>query len=561
MLPSRRLLALTSVLLAMTNPFLHAQEDTTKTPAPAGGAPVVFADDTLFSLHARIGPFSPQDRARAITQRMSKLSQDPLARIDTLVTSMGETSTDILSGDIVIMSVFDADAAAAGLTRQQMVQDFTQKIYAALQKQSSRTSLKSILLGILFTLIATFVLIFVFRVLNSIFPKIYAKFNTWRGTRIPSLKIQKLEVLSSDRITELLIGLMKAVRLTAVLLLLYFYLPLVFSFFPWTRGLAGTLFGYILSPVNAIWRGVLSYLPNIFFIAVIATVTHYTIRTVRWLFREIAKGTITLPGFHRDWAEPTFKIARFLIIAFAAIVVFPYLPGSGSPAFQSVSVFLGVLFSLGSASAIANVVSGVVLTYTRAFSVGDRVKIADTVGDVIEKTLLITRVRTIKNVDITIPNAMVLGSHIVNFSSSAQARGLILHTSVTIGYDVPWKKVHELLIAAAKSTPHVLPEPAPFVLQTGLNDFYVSYELNAYTEKPGMMAKIYSELHQNIQDKFNEACVEIMSPHYSAMRDGNMTTIPENYLPKTYAPPSFRILPFGNLSPKPDEKAAPDRNK
>lgn len=194
-------------------------------------------------------------------------------------------------------------------------------------------------------------------------------------------------------------------------------------------------------------------------------------------------------------------------------------------------------------------VSGVVITYMRPFRIGDRVKIADTTGDVVEKTLLVTRIRTTKNVDITIPNAMVLGSHIINFSSSANEKGLILHTTVTIGYDVPWNKVHELLISASNETEHILKEPKPFVLQTSLDDFYVSYELNAYTNEPGKMARIYSQLHSKIQDKFNEAGVEIMSPHYGAMRDGNQTTIPENYLPKTYEPPAFKIFGvnvFGN---------------
>lgn len=175
----------------------------------------------------------------------------------------------------------------------------------------------------------------------------------------------------------------------------------------------------------------------------------------------------------------------------------------------------------------------------------NKVKTADTTGDVVEKTLLVTRVRTIKNVEVTIPNALVLGSHIVNFSAMAKQEGLILHTTVTIGYDAPWRKVHELLIAAALATEHILKEPAPFVLQTALNDHTVAYELNAYTNEPARMAGIQSDLHHNIQDRFNEAGVEIMSPQYTAVRDGNRTTIPDEYLPKSYQPPAFRIFPFG----------------
>lgn len=186
-------------------------------------------------------------------------------------------------------------------------------------------------------------------------------------------------------------------------------------------------------------------------------------------------------------------------------------------------------------------VAGSVLTYTRAFQLGDRVRIADTTGDVIEKTLLTTRVRTIKNEEISIPNSLLLGGHVINYSSAVADKGLILHTSVTIGYDAPWRTVHQLLIDAALATENVLKDPKPFVLQTNLGDFYVSYQVNAFTARPAVMANTYSALHQNIQDKFNEAGVEIMSQHYTGVRDGNQTTIPEQYLPKDDEAPRFRI--------------------
>jgi small-conductance mechanosensitive channel len=295
-------------------------------------------------------------------------------------------------------------------------------------------------------------------------------------------------------------------------------------------------------PLEKVWTATSSYLPNLVFIAIIIVITHFVNKFWRFFFAQIEKKTIVIPGFYPEWADATFKIVRFLTIAFAAVVAFPYLPGSDSPAFKGISVFLGVLLSLGSTSAVANIVAGTILTFMRAFKLGDRVKIADTIGDVVEKTLLVTRIRTIKNVDITIPNSMVLGSHIINYSSSAKDYGLILHTSVTIGYDVPWRTVHELLIGAAKATENILEIPEPFVFQKSLDDFYVSYELNAYTEKPSIMAKIYSDLHQNIQEQFNGAGVEIMSPHYAQLRDGNRTTIPEGYLPKDYEPGGIRIM-------------------
>jgi small-conductance mechanosensitive channel len=169
------------------------------------------------------------------------------------------------------------------------------------------------------------------------------------------------------------------------------------------------------------------------------------------------------------------------------------------------------------------------------------VKIGDAVGDVLERTLLVTRLRTIKNVDITIPNGAVLAGQIINYSAQSDTGGLILHSTVTIGYDAPWRRVHELLIAAARATPNVLAEPAPFVLQTSLDDFYVSYQINAYTDRPGSMAQTYSELHQHIQDQFNQSGIEIMSPHYRALRDGNQVTIPPENLAADYQAPAFRV--------------------
>lgn len=446
-----------------------------------------------------------------------------------------------MSGDLIIMSVTDQDAKTAGMTREALAGNYSSRIRDAILAYQHAYSLKTLLLGGVYALVSTFILFLVLRMLGVFFRKLYAQLEHWRGSLIPSLRIQKFEILPADRIADLLIGFAKLVRLAVVLLLLYFYASLVLGYFPWTRNYAHVLLGYILSPLLVMGRTFVSYLPNLFFIAVTILVSYYVTRFVRIFFAEVGKGTVTLPNFYREWAEPTYKIARVLIFAMTAIVVFPYLPGSKSPAFQGITIFLGVLFSLGSSSAIANIVAGVILTYMRAFNIGDRVKIADTMGDVVEKTLLITRVRTIKNVDVTIANSMVLSSHIINFSASAKQEGLILHTSVTIGYDAPWRTVHELLIAAALDCELILKEPRPFVLQTALDDFYVHYEINAFTAKPQEMTTIYSSLHERIQDKFNEAGVEIMSSHYSNVRDGNRTTIPDQYLPQNYVSPSFNL--------------------
>ncbi|HUX43223.1 MAG TPA: mechanosensitive ion channel family protein [Terracidiphilus sp.] len=509
-------------------------------PASVPQAPVMLSGKTLFAVEGALS-FTAQARADAISQKLEGLSKDVYFKPQAITASDANGVTNILAGDIVIMSVTDQDARDAGSTRQILGKEYAHRITTAMIQVRHEYSLKSLLLGLLYAVLTTLVFVLLLRLLGVFTREVRAKLESWRGTVIPSLRIQKFEILPADRIADFAIGLINLVRLALAIIAIYACTSLVLGYFPWTRGYADALLGYVLSPLRLALNAAFGYLPNVFYILVILVIAASILKVIRVLFTEVGKGTIAFPNFYPEWAEPTYKIVRFLVFALTIVVVFPYLPGYKSTAFQGVSIFLGVLLSLGSTSAVANVVSGIILTYMRAFKIGDRVKIADTMGDVVEKTLLVTRVRTIKNVDVTITNSMVLSSHIVNFSVSAERGGLILHTSVTIGYDAPWRTVHQLLIEAALECEDILRQPRPFVYQTALDDFYVHYEINAYTETPSHMIAIYSDLHQNIQDKFNEAGVEIMSSHYANVRDGNRATIPDQYLPKDYQTPSFSI--------------------
>jgi len=306
----------------------------------------------------------------------------------------------------------------------------------------------------------------------------------------------------------------RIMRFVLILIIVYLYLHFVLISFPWTRPFAGKVLHYVLAPVSTIAEGIITKIPNLLFIAALIVITHLFLKFMHLFFRQIEQGTITFQGFYPEWAKPTDRLATILIIAFVAVVAFPYIPGSESPAFKGVSIFIGILFSLGSQSAIANFVAGMVVNYRRAFKIGDRVQVGDITGDIIQIRLQVTHLKTIKNEEVIIPNTTIINSNIVNYSSLAREKGLIIHTEVTIGYDAPWRQVHAMLLDAAHRTDSLLKNPSPFVLQKSLDDFYVRYELNAYTDAPHMMANIYSELHKNIQDCFNEHGVQIMSPHY-----------------------------------------------
>jgi small-conductance mechanosensitive channel len=211
---------------------------------------------------------------------------------------------------------------------------------------------------------------------------------------------------------------------------------------------------------------------------------------------------------------PTYRLVRILVVAFAVVVAYPYVPGSQTDAFKGVSIFIGIVFSLGSSSLIGNIIAGYSMTYRRAFRVGDRVRVGEHVGDVDKIRLMVTHLRTPKNEEIVIPNSQILSSEVINYSTLARQHGLILHTTVGIGYEAPWRQVEAMLLEAADRTEGLLKEPRPFVLQKALGDFSVTYEVNAYCDTPHLMLAHYAALHRNILDVFNEYGVQIMTPAY-----------------------------------------------
>ncbi|MFD2530598.1 MULTISPECIES: mechanosensitive ion channel family protein [Polaribacter] len=378
------------------------------------------------------------------------------------------------------------------------------------------------------------------------------KFFRWLQTKLDSLDrnvlFKKKELLNifkfitPRREKHILKFSVRALRIAISIFFLVVYLPFVFSFIPETKEVASTVFDYVMKPVQFVISGFLQFIPGLFFILVIVFITKYLLKFLKYVTGELEREAVRLDGFHADWAKPTFNLIRVVIIAFAAVICFPYIPGSQSDAFKGVSIFFGVLFSLGSTAAISNIVAGVVITYMRPFKVGDRVEIGNTVGDVTERSLLVTRVRTIKNLDVTVPNSTILGNHIINFSkNAAEEVGVILHTSVTIGYDVPSGEVIKALVKGAKNTKMILESPEPFVLVKSLDDFYINYEINCHTKNPEKGALIYSLLHESIKNELHNAGIEILSPHYNAVRDGSVLTVPPENVPKGYVKPGFKV--------------------
>lgn len=490
------------------------------------GVPVIVDDDTLFYFYAKRGGHTPQQRAENVANDITALGKRFNLKPDSLYIESSDIVTDVMYDNKVIVSFTDQDGLWEGCTRDQLA---AEKRLVILEKLKVMREEHGFLQ--LCKRVAYFVLVLVGQFLlfwgtNWLFRRVKVRIVKLRNTRLKPFSIQDYELLDTHKQVKLLIFLASLVRYAFMLLQLLLSVPLLFSIFPQTKNLAFQLFSYIWNPVKSILVGIVSYIPNLFTIFVICLAIRYLVRLFRYLAGEVQSERLKLRGFYPDWAIPTYHIIRFLLYAFMIAMIYPYLPGSNSGVFQGISVFVGLIVSLGSSTVIGNIIAGLVITYMRPFKIGDRIKLNDTTGNVIEKTPLVTRIRTPKNEVVTIPNSFVMSSHTVNFSQSAREYGLIIHSEVSIGYDVPWRKVNKLLIEAALNTPGVVDDPRPFILSTSLNDWYPVYQVNAYIKDADKLAQIYSDLHQSIQDRFNEEGIEIMSPHYMAVRDGNASTLP-----------------------------------
>lgn len=496
----------------------------------------------LFQIKGMTGTLLPAERAKIISERIINVGKNKSIAVEKIKINQVEDNLEIVADDQVLMTITDAEAKAERNHIDQMAQERLEVIRKAVEEYRRERVPQNLLLQGLYGLLLTMGLWCISWAGNFILNRGQRRLLEYKDkiSRY-SIKIQKFEVVSANQIYMVVSKSIDSIGWMLKAIGLYFYLFMLLNLFPETRKYSNELLGYVITSVSILIEKVVDYLPDFLIIFMIIMVSRYLLKFLYLLFEQVKNGKIHISGFYVEWVDPTYKIIRFLVLALTLISIFPYIPGSQSSAFQGISVFLGILFSLGSTSAVANMIAGIALTYTRAFVIGDRVKIGNHMGDIVEKSLLSTRIRTIKNEEITIPNSIILSGSIINYSTSAKQAGLILNTKITIGYEVSWRLVHELLICAARRTPDILDQPAPFVFQTSLDDFTVAYEINAYTQQPNAMARIYSDLYGNIQDVFNENNVEIMSPRYMALRDGNQSTIPATYLPPEYEAAAFHV--------------------
>jgi small-conductance mechanosensitive channel len=508
---------------------------------PADTATLRIGSRDVIQFRGSLGAASASERASTAARRIG-VAIDATADSVSLRPASGGILVLLDGNPMFVVTTSDADSVGGGSVAATAA-IAARQLRLAVREVEQSTNLTSILVALALVLVGTALFVLAIRLLITGRRRLAARLGRVTAEALPQLSIRGFTLLRPSQV--LAAARVSLIVLTWGLGLIagYLYLTFVLTQLPWTRTWGQALGHYLVSTLSRLVLGALRALPGLFTVALIMLATRFVVRLVRSLFDAVERGLVVLPGLHPETAQPTRRIVTALIWMFALVIAYPNLPGSDSAAFKGVSVFAGLLVTLGSAGIVGQAMSGLVLMYSRGFKVGDFVQVGQVQGTVVVLGLLSTRLRTPKDEYVTVPNSVAVSGTVTNYSAPRDhGHSLFIYSSITIGYDVPWRQVHELMIAGAKATEGVLEAPAPFVLQRALDDFYVEYQVNAAIDatRAPELPSFYSRLHAAIQDAFWAAGVEILSPSYHAVRDGNTAAIPLEQRPKG-RPKTFRV--------------------
>ena len=511
------LMVIVAVISTCFSINIYSQQNSSESPFISEStlkvAPVKLDGRILFNVRG-ISSFPAQERAAKIGERIKNIAETDSILVTKLKLVHGKDYSTISIGEKDIVSIFDADAEIEGIERNLAALVIGKKIGSAINKYRYDRSKPVILKNITQAVISSFVLIIILFIVIRLSKRINNALQNRIKARIDSVENISFNLIKSNQIWKGFHVLFNTTRNVLIITIIAVFINYVLSLFPWTNSFAVYLLNIITNPIINLGMSFVLYIPKLIFLIIIYFITKYVLKIIKLFFSGIESGGILIKDFHPEWAISTFKIVRAFIIAFAIIIAYPYIPGSDSVAFKGVSVFIGVLFSIGSSGFIGNLIAGYSMIYRSAFRKGDFIEVEGQTGFVEEQQLLVTRLRSLKNEEIILSNSILLNSKIINYTVKAKEKGVILHTVVGIGYETPWRQVDAMLKLAANRTEGLLKDPPPFVQKMVLADFAVNYEINAYCKDVDRMKKIYSLLHENILDVFNENNVQIMTPSY-----------------------------------------------
>jgi small-conductance mechanosensitive channel len=463
-------------------------------------APVIVDGEALFRVRG-VEAFPAVERAANIAAKIEALAADESFHPEMLRAHEQGDVTEITGGSLVILRLTNEDAGLESVQRSLLAVANMERIRRAIEEYRVARSRASLIVSGVHVVVGIAAGAALLALLLWVLRLAEVKLRSGLDRRAGRLAAESRQILHFEHIGRLLHGVLGFGRTVIGVFVVLLLLQYVLIQFPWTRGAGRRLFGYVWDPLAAAGTRVVQGIPNIVVLVVLIFIARYVLSLVRLYFDAIHRGSIHLRHFEPEWAPATHNLVRVVVIVSALVIAYPYVPGSQSDAFKGVSLLVGLVLSLGSTSAMSNIVAGYMILFRSAFRVGDVVKIGDMLGRVTEMRLQVTHARTVKNEEITIPNSVILGSEVTNYSKPAREQQLILH-------------MEAMLIEAARRTPDLRAEPAPFVLQRKLGEFAITYQINAYSDRAERMQRIYSDLHSNILDLFNEHGVQIMTPAY-----------------------------------------------
>lgn len=513
---------------SITNSSTTNEKEIEKLRNKMRGRPIVFEKDTLYYLYTSYGPYDIDTRVKYVEEKLKELYNDPYFVADSIKIKPAGDYLSVMYNDKTITGISMVDALWENSSQTELAQRYANIIKNTIVKYKEQNSLKSVLIRLAELLLVLFIAFILVWAINRLFDFLKKITLNSEHRFLTSIRIRNYDFIKKPGIVKALVKLLAILRIVFLLFLLITIIPLIFDIFPSTQYLSKIIVQWISEPIKNVAIAIIGYLPHLFYIVIIAVITRYVLKILRFFALEIERGILKIKGFHPEWAHTTYVLARMMLWVLALVIMFPHLPGSDSDAFKGISVFLGVLISLGSSSAISNAIAGIVISYMRPFQVGDWIKSGEIIGAVIEKNALVTRLKTINNEDITIPNSAILSSATMNFTSIGKEIGLALNVQVKVRYDYSDNLVEELLIEAALKTNGISPKPHPYIFQISLSELNAVYELNAYTFHPENMYFIKSDLTKNIQSTFRQANIEIFSTQYVEIRTPFSNTKKQN---------------------------------
>ena len=468
----------------------------------------------LFRIVGLASTLPAKNRAERVAARIAALADDPTADASKIRIEQVGMARAIHHGSTLVVTVTEPDAALSGLDVDTVALVYTTRIGEAIgqyREERKPANLRAAAFRVAGVVAGAFLLVaFLLWGLGATDRALDRRYHH----RIQTVGIQSFELVRAERIRGAISGAIALLRLAIVAVALFVLLDYGLMQFPWTRQAGTGMLSAVLAPLRAMGSGLVAQIPNVAFLVVLVVIVRFLLKLVRLFFEAVGRGQVAWKDFDPEWAEPTYKLLRLVVVGFALIVAYPYIPGSSSDAFKGISIFVGVVFSLASTTAISNLIAGYALIYRRAFKVGDRIRVGDTMGVVTRSRLQVTHLRTVKNEEVIVPNAALLNGTIVNYSTLASGEGLVVSVAAGIGYETPWRQVEAMLLMAAERTEGLLREPKPFVWHQSLGDFCVNYELNAYIADALAAPVARTALSRNVLDVFNEYGVQIMTPAY-----------------------------------------------